>query len=66
MFDNADDINMSITKLGSGPRSGRLIDYIPGSEQGSIVFTARDRKIAAKLAHHNAVKMPEIDEDIAI
>lgn len=64
VFDNADNINMWITQ--SRPRSGRLIDYLPRSEQGCIVFTTRDRKTAVKLAQQNVVEVPEMDEDVAI
>jgi hypothetical protein len=64
VFDNADDVNMWITQ--SGPGSGRLIDYLPRSEQGCIVFTTRDRKTAVKLARQNVVEVPEMDEDVAI
>jgi putative hemolysin len=66
IFDNADDINMWITQSGTGPGSGRLIDYLPRSEQGCIVFTTRDRKTAIKLAHQNVVEVPEMNEDVAI
>ncbi|KAH6714091.1 hypothetical protein BKA61DRAFT_551433 [Leptodontidium sp. MPI-SDFR-AT-0119] len=64
VFDNADDVNMWITQ--SGPGSGRLLDYLPRSEQGCIVFTTRDRKTAVKLAHQNVIDVPELDEDVAI
>jgi tetratricopeptide (TPR) repeat protein len=65
VFDNADDINMWIAEAGSEPGSGRLIEYLPRSNQGCIVFTSRDRKTAVKLAHQNIVEVPEMDEDIA-
>ncbi|KAH9205342.1 hypothetical protein DL95DRAFT_451266 [Leptodontidium sp. 2 PMI_412] len=64
VFDNADDVNMWITQ--SRPGSGRLLDYLPRSEQGCIVFTTRDKKTAVKLAHQNVVDVPELDEDVAI
>jgi Cdc6-like AAA superfamily ATPase len=64
VFDNADNVDMWITQ--SGPGSGRLIDCLPRSEQGCIVFTTRDRKTAVKLAHQNVVEVPEMDEDVAI
>ncbi|RDW75351.1 hypothetical protein BP6252_06493 [Coleophoma cylindrospora] len=64
VFDNADDVNMWITPSGTG--SSRLIDYLPRSEQGSIVFTTRDRKTAVKLAHQNIVEVREMDENVAI
>lgn len=58
VFDNADDIKMWIAEAGSEPGSGRLIEYLPRSEQGCIVFTSRDRKTAVKLAHENIVEVP--------
>ncbi|KAH8663632.1 P-loop containing nucleoside triphosphate hydrolase protein [Tricladium varicosporioides] len=64
VFDNADNVNMWITQL--EPGSSRLIDYLPRSEQGCIIFTTRDRKTAVKLASQNVVEVPEMDEDVAI
>jgi hypothetical protein len=49
---------------GSKAGSSRLIDYLPRSEQGHIVFTSRDRKTAVELARHNVVKVPEIKENV--
>jgi tetratricopeptide (TPR) repeat protein len=69
VFDNADDIGMLITKAGSKlePEQGSrgLVDYLPSSGQGSIIFTTRDRKTAAKLADQNVVEIREIDEEAA-
>jgi len=66
VFDNADNINMWIAKPGYKPgvsqESDGLIDYLPRSRQGSIVFTTRDRKTAVKLAQQNIVEVPEMDE----
>jgi hypothetical protein len=64
VFDNADDVNMWVGQHGLG--SNRLIDDLPQSEQGYIVFTTRDRKTAVKLAHRNTIEVPEMDEDVAI
>jgi hypothetical protein len=66
VFDNADDIDMWISKTRSEAGSSRLIGYLPRSEQGCIVFTSRDRKTAVKLAHHSVVEVPEMNEDTAI
>ena len=63
VFDNADDINMWMAKPESEPGSGRLIEYLPRSNQGCIVFTTRDRKIAVKLAHQNVVEVPKMNEE---
>jgi len=60
LFDNADDVNMWTSQ--SSPGSGRLVDYLPRSEQGCIVFTTRDRKTAVKLAQQSIVEVPEMDE----
>lgn len=64
VFDNADDVNMWIIR--SGPGSSRLIDSLLWSEQGSIVFTTRNRKTAVKLAPQSIVEVTEIDENVAI
>ncbi|KAF1813614.1 HET-domain-containing protein [Eremomyces bilateralis CBS 781.70] len=70
VFDNADDLDMWITK--TIPREepeqelSRLIDYLPSSKQGSIIFTTRDRKTAVKLAPQNIVEVTEMDEEIAM
>ena len=66
IFDNADNIDMWIGQAGPEPGSGRLIDYLPRSTHGCIVFTTRDRKTAVKLAHQNVVEVPEMSEDVAI
>ncbi|KAH9205088.1 P-loop containing nucleoside triphosphate hydrolase protein [Leptodontidium sp. 2 PMI_412] len=65
VFDNADDINMWTGQVGSKPGSKRLIDYLPKSKHGCILFTSRDRKTAVKLAQQNVIQLTEMGEDIA-
>jgi tetratricopeptide (TPR) repeat protein len=69
VFDNADDIDMWIAKAGSKQESEEgsrgLVDYLPSSGQGSIIFTTRDRQTASKLARQNVVEIPEMDEEAA-
>ncbi|KAF3020305.1 hypothetical protein E8E14_013529 [Neopestalotiopsis sp. 37M] len=60
VFDNADDMDMWIDK--SAPDSGRLIDYLPKSGRGSILFTTRDKKAAVKFAGRNIIELSEMDE----
>lgn len=63
VIDNADDIGMWTDQ--PTPDSGRLIDCLPRSKYGSIVFTTRDKKAAVKLAgsaSRNVVEVPELDE----
>ncbi|KAF2194001.1 HET-domain-containing protein, partial [Zopfia rhizophila CBS 207.26] len=65
VFDNADNIDMWMAKPESEPGSGRLIEFLPRSKQGSIIFTTRDRKAAVKLAHWNMVEVPEMKKEVA-
>ncbi|KAK6084211.1 hypothetical protein SCUP234_03540 [Seiridium cupressi] len=59
VFDNADDMDMWIDR--SAPNSGRLIDYLPKSGRGSILFTTRDKKTAVRLAGRNIIELSEMD-----
>jgi AAA+ ATPase superfamily predicted ATPase len=65
VFDNADDIDMWISKSSSNQEFDNLTDYFPRSNRGKIMFTTRDRKIAVKLAHSNILEVHEIAEDVA-
>jgi tetratricopeptide (TPR) repeat protein len=68
VFDNADDIDIWMHKptSTSEKRSGRrLLDYLPRSTQGSIIFTTRNWKVAVKLAPQNIVEVSEMSEEIA-
>jgi tetratricopeptide (TPR) repeat protein len=69
VFDNADDIDMWITRTGIGLQSEKelrpLINYLPKSNQGAVLFTTRDRKIAIKLAQQNVVEVPAMGTDSA-
>jgi tetratricopeptide (TPR) repeat protein len=46
----------------STPESGPLIDYLPRSSYGSIIFTTSDKKMAVRLAGRNVIEMSEMDE----
>lgn len=62
VFDNADDMNIWIAEPGPEQRARSLIENLPRSKHGCIVFTTRDRKTAVKLASQNLVEVPEMDE----
>ncbi|KAF1810813.1 HET-domain-containing protein [Eremomyces bilateralis CBS 781.70] len=64
VFDNADDMDMWIGKPAE-KQSIRLLDYLPKSRQGSILFTTRDRKVATKLASQNLVEVQEMNSEVA-
>ncbi|OGM42265.1 kinesin [Aspergillus bombycis] len=58
IFDNADDIDMWIQSCTSNPNPV-LVDFLPQSDQGRILFTTRNRKLAVKLASSNVVDISE-------
>jgi tetratricopeptide (TPR) repeat protein len=67
VFDNADDISMWTGSQDSDQISSRLIDYLPTSQDGRIIFTTRDRKTAYDLVQRgHRVEVPELSEDIAM
>jgi tetratricopeptide (TPR) repeat protein len=65
VFDNADDVDIWTKKPENTSDSSRLIDYLPRSKHGSILFTTRSRKAAVKLAGKNVVSVGEMDETAA-
>jgi hypothetical protein len=67
VFDNADDIQMWTDVAGSETQhSKRLIDYIPWSKNGQVIFTSRDRKAGVKLAQQNVIEVLKMSEDSAM
>jgi tetratricopeptide (TPR) repeat protein len=65
VFDNSDDIDIWTDRADNTTGSGRRIDYLPQSKYGSILFTTRSRKAAAKLAGKNVVSIGEMDDTMA-
>jgi tetratricopeptide (TPR) repeat protein len=65
IFDNADNIDMWISNAGTKDGSPDLIDSLPQSNQGSLVFTTRSRKVAVKLTQQNVIEVSEMDEELA-
>lgn len=66
VFDNADDIDMWIEKPEfETSESNRLVDYIPRSETGRVIFTTRNRKVAVKLAQQNVIEVSKMTEETA-
>jgi hypothetical protein len=66
VFDNADGIDMWIANSASGQEYCGLIDYLPKSRQGSIIFITRDRKIVVKLAKQNIIELGQMNGEMAI
>jgi len=65
IFDNADDMDMWIGSADNKDVLHGLINYLPKSRQGFLVFTTRSRKVAVKLTQHNVIEVAEMDEDMA-
>ncbi|XTI94184.1 hypothetical protein V2W45_1473413 [Cenococcum geophilum] len=65
IMDNADDMDMWFKKSDINTNTTRLIDYLPRSSKGSIVFTTRSRKAAVKFADRNVIQVTEMDRDAA-
>jgi len=65
IFDNADDLEMWIHKDAGTAESPCLIDYLPRSSRGSIIFTTRSRKTALQLPQQSVIEVAELDEEAA-
>lgn len=65
IFDNADDIDMWTVRRADEPGSKTLEQMLPKSRHGCIVFTTRDRRVAAKLATENVTELTEMSEGVA-
>ncbi|RHZ52142.1 hypothetical protein CDV55_102329 [Aspergillus turcosus] len=55
IFDNADDMQM-----------WTMLDFLPESERGHILFTTRSRQIAVKLASSDVIMIPEPDTETGV
>ena len=60
VVDNADDPNVLLDVVSDGPQSGRLYDYLPRRDRGSILFTTRGRKTAERLTPGNVLELDDI------
>jgi tetratricopeptide (TPR) repeat protein len=62
IIDNADDFEMLTKREDDDTGSLRLIDYLPTSRNGSIIFTSRDRNAAGNLTSNNIIDVDEMDQ----
>ncbi|KAL3448691.1 hypothetical protein BJX65DRAFT_306695 [Aspergillus insuetus] len=65
IFDNADSMDMWV-QGSSADNSLSLTDYLPLKGRGHILFTTRNRKVAAHLASSNVVHISEPDTEGAV
>ncbi|KAI9778746.1 MAG: hypothetical protein M1816_003919 [Peltula sp. TS41687] len=61
IFDNADDVSVLFSTPEKDSTANRLVDYLPQSRKGSIVFTTRTRKAAIDLAGSDATELGKLD-----
>jgi len=65
IIDNADDIDVLFDR-GDDSRSMALVDYLPDSSTGSIIFTTRTRKAAISPAKNNMIQVDKMSHDDGI
>jgi len=66
VVDNADDTDVLFGRAGAGSSTDQLINYLPLSSKGSILFTTRTRLAAIKLAGSNVIALGELDKVEAV
>lgn len=66
IIDNADDFDVLLAPLGGGQHAGRLIDYVPESANGSVIFTTRNKNVARYLAYNNIIELGAMAETEAL
>jgi hypothetical protein len=65
IIDNADDIDVLLKRGGDSGKMA-LVDYLPESSMGLIIFTTRTRKAAISLAKNNMIQVDEMSRDDAM
>jgi tetratricopeptide (TPR) repeat protein len=62
VVDNADDAQ---TVMGPAGVEGGIYRFLPKSDEGRVLFTTRDRKVAVSVARQNILQVPEMSLDEA-
>lgn len=65
VVNNADDTDILFKKTDDNIRSLPLVDFLPSSSKGSIIFTTRSRKAAVKQAKNNLIEVDEMNQNDA-
>jgi hypothetical protein len=65
IVDNADDSEFLLGVDNNSHEAARLIDYIPHSNKGAILFTTRSRKAATDLTQSNVLELNDMGKDEA-
>ncbi|KAF1991357.1 kinesin light chain 1 [Aulographum hederae CBS 113979] len=62
IVDNADDPSVLMSSTAGDPGSVRLLDYLPHSSRGKILFTTRNRKAAADLTQSSVLELKDMSQ----
>jgi tetratricopeptide (TPR) repeat protein len=62
IVDNADDPKVLMSSANADARVARLIDYLPKSDRGKIVFTTRSKKAAGDLTQSSKLELKDMGE----
>ena len=62
IVDNADDPQVLVSRISTDASVARLIDYLPNSDRGKIVFTTRSKKVARDLTQNSKLELKDIGE----
>jgi tetratricopeptide (TPR) repeat protein len=65
VIDNADDTDVLFGTGAVGSGKNQLVDYIPTSRKGSVLFTTRTRAAAIRLAESNVIALGGMDQNEA-
>jgi tetratricopeptide (TPR) repeat protein len=62
VVDNADDPGVLMSSTDGDPGSARLLDYLPHSNRGKILFTTRSRRVAGDLTQNSILELHDMSK----
>jgi tetratricopeptide (TPR) repeat protein len=62
VVDNADDPGVLMGSTAGDPGSARLLDWLPHSSRGKILFTTRSRKAAGDLTQNSVLELKDMSQ----
>ncbi|KAM0670877.1 hypothetical protein ACQRIU_001272 [Beauveria bassiana] len=67
IYDNADDFDVWIPSIGNQDGLRGLLEYVPRGNQGCVIFTTRNKKIALRLSSGGLrEEVTQMDDDTAL
>ncbi|KAJ4994035.1 kinesin light chain [Stagonosporopsis vannaccii] len=65
IVDNADDLDALLSPLTEEGNGGCLMDHIPKSDHGAVIFTTRTKKVAIDLAGNKLIEIDKLNKSEA-